>query len=149
MDSFGINSIKSCGVYLDIQMISNQKSFNYKVVDLVEYYNFDIKFVFIRRHIRKLWSFLAYHCRFKPRTDSHSISVGFSQKPTMMTQYFRCMVETWWQSSCEIRIELILFFMGPTYQWKHSTSFSSLSGHKWRITDLFPSWTAPCWHREN
>ena len=30
------------------------KIFNYKVVDLVEYYNFDIKFVFIEHHMRKL-----------------------------------------------------------------------------------------------
>ena len=38
--------------------------------------------------MRKLWSFLAaYHCRFKPRTDSDSISVGSSLKPTVMTQY--------------------------------------------------------------
>jgi type IV secretory pathway VirB6-like protein len=54
MDSFGINSTKSCGVYLDIQMILNQKNLNKKVVDLVEYYNFNIKFVFIGYRIRKL-----------------------------------------------------------------------------------------------
>jgi len=54
MDSFGTNSTNSCGVYLDIQTISNQKSLNYKVVNLVGYYNFDIKFVFIEHHMRKL-----------------------------------------------------------------------------------------------
>jgi len=31
--------------------------------------------------------FEAYHCQLKPQTDSDSISVSFSQKLTMMTQY--------------------------------------------------------------
>jgi hypothetical protein len=52
--SFVINSTKSYGVYLDIQTISYQKRLNYKVVDLVEYYNFDMKFIFIEHHIRNL-----------------------------------------------------------------------------------------------
>ena len=30
------------------------KKFKYKVIDLVKYYNFDIKFVFIGHHMRKL-----------------------------------------------------------------------------------------------
>jgi hypothetical protein len=47
MDSFGINSTESYGVHLDIQMISNKKNMNYKVVDLVKYYNFDIDFSII------------------------------------------------------------------------------------------------------
>jgi type IV secretory pathway VirB6-like protein len=59
MDSFGINSIKSCGVYLDIETISNKKYLNYKVIDLVEYYNFNLKFIFIEHHMRKLQSFFA------------------------------------------------------------------------------------------
>jgi hypothetical protein len=54
MDSLGINSTKYCSVYLDTQTISNQNSLNYKFVDLVEYYGFDIKFVFIGHHMRKL-----------------------------------------------------------------------------------------------
>jgi len=54
VDSFVINSTKTCGVYLDIQMISYQKSLNYKDVDLIECYHFDIKFVFIEHHMRKL-----------------------------------------------------------------------------------------------
>jgi hypothetical protein len=57
IDSLSINSIKSYGIYLDIQTISNQKSFNYKVVDLTNFYNFGIKFVFIGHNMRKLWSF--------------------------------------------------------------------------------------------
>ena len=34
-------------------MISNKNFINYKVLDLVELYNFDIKFVFIRLHLKK------------------------------------------------------------------------------------------------
>jgi len=30
------------------------KKFELKVVDLVKYYNFDIKFVFVEHHMRKL-----------------------------------------------------------------------------------------------
>jgi hypothetical protein len=51
MDSFGINNIKSCDAYFDIHMISNQKKLNYKIVHLVEYYNFGIKFVLIGQHM--------------------------------------------------------------------------------------------------
>ena len=54
MVSFCINSIKSC---VDIWIFKNEK-FEYKVVDLLGYYNFDVKFGFIRHHIRKLWNFL-------------------------------------------------------------------------------------------
>jgi hypothetical protein len=54
MDFFCINCIKYYETYLDIQMISNQKSLNYKVVDLVKYYNFGIKSVFIGHHTKKL-----------------------------------------------------------------------------------------------
>jgi hypothetical protein len=36
----------------------NEKVINYKVLDLVILYNFDIKFDFIRDHIKKLWIFL-------------------------------------------------------------------------------------------
>jgi len=35
-------------------MISNQKRLSHKGVDLVEYYNFGIKLVFIGLHVRKL-----------------------------------------------------------------------------------------------
>jgi hypothetical protein len=73
MKSFGINSTKSCGVYLDIPTIKNKK-LNYKVVDLVEYYNFDIKFVFIGHRMRKLWSFLQH------------ITVGSSHKQALIGQ---------------------------------------------------------------
>jgi hypothetical protein len=52
LDPFGINYAKSCGVYLDIQNISNKKCLICQVVDLVEYYNFDIKFVIIGHHLK-------------------------------------------------------------------------------------------------
>ena len=88
MDSFGINSTKSCGIYLDIQTILNQKYLNYKVVDVIEYYNFDIKFIFVEHHMKKLWSFFAaYHCWFKTRSGRDSTNVSFRQKPAVMAQY--------------------------------------------------------------
>ena len=36
-------------------MILNEKIINYKVLDLVIFYNFDIKFDFIQDHMKKLW----------------------------------------------------------------------------------------------
>ena len=41
------------------------KKFNYKVVDRVEGYKFDIKFVFIRVHMKKLWIIFKYKV-FRP-----------------------------------------------------------------------------------
>jgi hypothetical protein len=44
-------------------MTSNEKIVNYKVLDLIEFYNFDINFSFIRNHIKKLiliFSFVFY-----------------------------------------------------------------------------------------
>jgi hypothetical protein len=38
-------------------MTSNEKSLNYKVVYLVEIYNFYINFILIRVYIKKLWFF--------------------------------------------------------------------------------------------
>ena len=37
--------------YLSTKMASNEKSLNYKVVDLIDIYNFHIKFISIRVHI--------------------------------------------------------------------------------------------------
>ena len=101
------------------------KSLNYKVVDLVEYYNFDIKFVFVRPHTRNLWSFLAaYHCWFKPRTDSDSISVGFWLKPTVTTQYhYRFLAKTdsdmnrQWRPEYQCRLILSLPVLTKNRQW--------------------------------
>ena len=36
-------------------MTLNKKHFNYKVVERIKGYNFDIKFVFIRVHMKNLW----------------------------------------------------------------------------------------------
>lgn len=38
----------------------NRKVTNYQVVDLSEYYNFDMKFVFIRLDLKMLWILLCY-----------------------------------------------------------------------------------------
>jgi hypothetical protein len=38
-------------------MTSNEKTLNYKIVDLVEIYNFHIKFTSIRVHTKKLQFF--------------------------------------------------------------------------------------------
>ena len=35
-------------------MISNKTFMNYNILDLVELYNFDINFIFIRLHVKKL-----------------------------------------------------------------------------------------------
>jgi hypothetical protein len=45
-------------------MISNKKFINYKILDLVELYNFDINFVFIQLYLKKMWIYL-YHNYFK------------------------------------------------------------------------------------
>jgi len=41
-------------------MTLNKKLFNCKVGDHIEGYNFDIKFVFIRVHMKKLWIIFWY-----------------------------------------------------------------------------------------
>jgi hypothetical protein len=40
--------------YLDLETISNQKVVNHKVLDLFKLYSFDVKFIFIRCHRKKL-----------------------------------------------------------------------------------------------
>jgi hypothetical protein len=40
--------------FLSTIMSSNEKTQNYKVVDLIESYNFHINFIFIRRRIKEL-----------------------------------------------------------------------------------------------
>ena len=46
-------------------MISNKNFIVYKVLDLVELYNFDIKFVFIRLFILKRYEFICAAAIFK------------------------------------------------------------------------------------
>jgi hypothetical protein len=41
-------------IHLSLEMISNEKKLNYKVVNLDENYNFDVKFIFIRVYKKKL-----------------------------------------------------------------------------------------------
>ena len=62
---FGIDNIQGCLKILiwdSKQFQKNQNIFNYKVVDYVEDYNFDIKFVFIQIHIKKLW--IIFWCNY-------------------------------------------------------------------------------------
>jgi hypothetical protein len=108
MDSFSINSIKSYDAYLDIHTILNKKSLNDKVVNLVKYYNFGIKFVFIEHHMRKF-----------------NISAGSSQKPAVMTQYHgRFMAKTGsddpnvtngWSSLPAVKISFVVVTHGRIY----------------------------------
>ena len=42
---------KICVDYLSTKMAPNKKKLNYKIVDLVEIYNFHIKFISIRVHL--------------------------------------------------------------------------------------------------
>jgi hypothetical protein len=51
-------------------------------MDIVEYYNFGIKFVFIGYHMRKLWSFSCSLLMY--RTGSDSIIAGSSQELAVM-----------------------------------------------------------------
>ena len=45
-------------------MTLNESVVNYKILDLIKLYNFDIKFVFIRNHMKTLWNFLSKNiCR--------------------------------------------------------------------------------------
>jgi hypothetical protein len=59
--------------FLGHKMTSNEKSLNYKVIDLVESYNFYINFIFIRVHTKN-YDFLkelnptAYHTAFADAT---------------------------------------------------------------------------------
>ena len=39
----------------------NEKVINYKVLDIVILYNFDIKFIFIRDHMKKVMNFFTYN----------------------------------------------------------------------------------------
>jgi hypothetical protein len=102
-----------------------KKSLDYKVVDLVEYYNFNIKFIFIRHHLRNLWSFLAaYHCRFKPRTDSDSISVNSWLKSAVITQYHwwfltktNSDMNRLWRPKYQFRFVLSLLILAKNRQW--------------------------------
>ena len=40
-------------IFLTTKMTLNEKGINYKVLDIIKLYNFDVKFVFIRDSIKK------------------------------------------------------------------------------------------------
>jgi hypothetical protein len=52
--------------FLSILMSLNEKTQNYKVVDLIESYNFDINFIFIRHHMKELWFLKFQSCHATP-----------------------------------------------------------------------------------
>lgn len=45
---------RPCNIFLNIQTALNRKVIQYKVVDFVELYKFDLLFIFIRLHMKKL-----------------------------------------------------------------------------------------------
>jgi hypothetical protein len=59
-------------------MILNKKVINYKVLDLVILYNFNIKFDFILDHMKKLWFFYVK----SPSPDSKNIFLGMGDAIT-------------------------------------------------------------------
>ena len=50
-------------------MTSNKKLFNYKVVDRIEGFDFDINFISIRVHMKKLWIIFWYKVFRSPCFD--------------------------------------------------------------------------------
>jgi hypothetical protein len=68
-----------------LKMTSNEKSLNYKVIDLIESYNFHINFTFIRIHTKKkLWFLKTYwHLR-------RVVAVGSAQYHRAST------IHKWW-----------------------------------------------------
>jgi hypothetical protein len=73
--------------FLSILMSLNEKTQNYKVVDLLESYNFDINFIFIRQHMKELWFFkvsvLSHHSWWRDRTvlsRQHGVLAFFTSK---------------------------------------------------------------------
>ena len=68
--------------------------------------------------------FAAYHCRFKPRTDSDSISVGSWLKPVVMIQYHRWFLaktdrdmNRQWRPEYQCRLILLLPVLAKNRQW--------------------------------
>lgn len=45
---------RPCNIFLNIQTALNRKVIQYKVVDFVELYKFDLLFIFIRLHMKKI-----------------------------------------------------------------------------------------------
>jgi hypothetical protein len=64
-----------------MKVTSNGKTLNYKVVDLVERYNFHIKFTFIRVQTKKLQIFEKRldPCRRHPRRQMYSFAKKIEQ----------------------------------------------------------------------
>ena len=63
-------------------MTSNRKVVNYKVVDLIDFYNFYINIVSIRHRIKKLRIY--YHSRVVAQTGSDTITAESEQDPAVI-----------------------------------------------------------------
>jgi hypothetical protein len=57
-------------------MISNKKFIKYKVLDLVELYNFDINFILIQLRLYKIWIYLCCSY-FQGRLKSTTLEINF------------------------------------------------------------------------
>jgi hypothetical protein len=57
-------------------MISNKKFIKYKVLDLVELYNFDINFILIQLRLYKIWIYLCCSY-FQGRLKSTTLEIDF------------------------------------------------------------------------
>jgi hypothetical protein len=53
--NFKFQNLSTQNNILGLLTVLNKKLLNYKVLNLVETYNFDTKYVFIRIHMKKLW----------------------------------------------------------------------------------------------
>ena len=75
-------------------MILDKKIINYKVLDLVELYNFDINFVFIQFHLEKIWIYLCYNHFLGRLNKSTILENRFSEtvdltKPPLADTHFQ------------------------------------------------------------
>jgi hypothetical protein len=97
--------------FLGHKMTSNEKSLNYKVIDLVESYNFYINFIFIRVHTKKIWFF--------KRTGSYRISHGVCRRYITRTCKRRT---TQWLEHCSTSNRRIVWHLNPNAMWYGGSS---------------------------
>ena len=71
-------------------MTLNEKVINYKVLDLVILYNFDIKFDFIQDHMKKLWFFFVWNYLKGRAIPSPTLKNAFVGMGEAMTRPYKC-----------------------------------------------------------